>query len=166
MDRVARVGRIVVWCLPLIVACKPAAEPKVAAPVASSAAQHDHAAEGSHDHAEDHGHDHDMPASFAEGVARLESLSHGLSEKLASDASEAADDAVHDIGHMIEAVRSLATNEGLAEKAAAGLDEIEACFGAVDEAFHSADEKADPKGVLAGMTERLEKAFAAVKEVK
>ena len=118
-----------------------------------------------HGHA-DHDHDHDEPATFAEGVARLRSLGEDLAEKLAENAGEAADDAVHDIGHLLEAVRGHATKEGLVDAAAKALDELEECFGKVDEAFHSGDEKADPKKVLESVKERLEAAFKALAEVK
>lgn len=131
-----------------------------AAPVRPSAS-----VAGSHDH--DHGHHvHDEPVSFADGVAKLRSLAAELSDSLAENASGAADDAVHEIGHLIEAVRELATKEGLAAAATKGLDELEECFGKVDEAFHSGEKDADPKGVLESVKERVESAFASLAEVK
>jgi hypothetical protein len=89
-----------------------------------------------------------------------------LAEKLASNAGEAADDAVHDIGHLLEAVREHATKAGLTDAATKALDELEECFGKVDEAFHSAEENADPKKVLESVKERLDAAFKALTEVK
>ncbi len=117
----------------------------------------------------DHGHadhDHDEPTSFADGVAKLKSLGEDLAEKLANHAGEAADDAVHDIGHLLEVVREHATKAGLTDAATKALDELEECFGKVDEAFHSAEENADPKKVLESVKERLDAAFKALTEVK
>ena len=142
-----------------VVGCTPPAPPATpaATPAATVAGDHDH------DHA-DHDHDHDEPSSFADGIAKLESLAADLADKLADDAGEAADDAVHDLGHLLEEVREFAAKEKL-EAASKGLDELEACFGAVDEAFHSGDASADPKKVLESVKERLQAAFAELKEV-
>lgn len=112
-------------------------------------------------------HDHDEPTSFADGIAKLESLGGDLATKLGEGASEAADDAVHDLGHLLEVVREFANKESFAGDAAAAvtaaLDELEECFGKVDEAFHSGDEKADPAKVLDSVKERLTAAFKALK---
>lgn len=118
-----------------------------------------------HDHDHDHDHDHE-PASFADGVEKLRSLAADLADKLAENAGAAADDAVHGIGHLLEAVREHAAKEGLAEAATKGLDELEECFGKVDEAFHSGEKDADPKAVLESVKERLEAAFKTLAEVK
>ncbi len=118
----------------------------------------------------DHDHDHDEPTSFADGIAKLESLGGDLAEKLDEGASEAADDAVHDLGHLLEEVREFAKKESFAGDAAAAvtaaLDELEECFGKVDEAFHSGDDKADPAKVLDSVKERLTAAFTALKSPK
>ena len=109
---------------------------------------------------------YDEPTSFADGVAKLKSLGEDLADKLANNAGEAADDAVHDIGHLLEAVREQATKAGLTDAATKALDELEECFGKVDEAFHSAEADADPKKALESVKERLEAAFKALTEVK
>ena len=131
------------------VGCAPAAPPaKPAAPAAQARDPH-----AGHDHA----HEHDEPKSFADGVAALRTLGAEMAAKLAADAGAEADG---------ENVRGMATKEGLAEAAAKGLDELEECFGKVDEAFHSGDEKADPKKVLESVQERIEAAFQLLGEVK
>jgi hypothetical protein len=135
-------------------AVRPATPP---AQVADAHADHGHA---------DHDHDHDEPTSFADGVAKIKSLGEDLAEKLANNAGEAADDTVHDIAHLLEAVREHATKAGLTDAATKALDELEECFGKVDEAFHSAGENADPKKVLESVKERLDAAFKALTEVK
>ena len=111
--------------------------------------------------------DHDEPTSFADGIAKLESLGGDLAKKLGEGAGEAADDAVHDLGHLLEEVREFANKESFTGDAAAAvtaaLDELEECFGKVDEAFHSGDDKADPAKVLDSVKERLTAAFTALK---
>lgn len=140
------------------VGCAPAAAPSRPAATASQAG-------GGHaDHG--HAHEHEPPNSFAEGVAALRDRAFELGAKLAVKADGDADAAVHEIGHLLETVRGMATKEGLAEAASKGLDELEECFGKVDEAFHSGDEKADPKKVLESVQERLEAAFKVLGEVK
>lgn len=149
-------------CTPPAPPATPAAAPPAAVePAATVAGAQDHA-HAEHDHGD--AHDHDEPSSFADGVAKLESLAADLADKLADGAGEAADDAVHDLGHLLEEVREFAAKEKL-EAASKGLDELEACFGAVDEAFHSGDASADPKKVLESVKERLQAAFAELKEV-
>lgn len=144
-----------------IVGCGTSAPPAASRPETTPATVHE-----AHVHDHGHGHDHDEPDTFAGGVAKLTALAEDLADKLADDAGGAADDAVHGIGHVLEAVRELAVKEGLADAARKGLDELEECFGKVDEAFHSGDDKADPKQVLESMKERLEAAFTALREVK
>lgn len=162
-------NRPLAWCAPLMllagaIGCDQPAPPSGAvrpsAPAAHAPADH-----ADHDHAH-HDHDHDESTSFADGVAKLKSLGEDLADKLADSAGEAADDAVHDIGHLLEAVREQATKAGLADAATTALDELEECFGKVDEAFHSGKADADPKKVLESMKERLEAAFKALEEVK
>lgn len=146
--------------------CGPAARgPSAPPPPEAHAHAHDHA-----DHASapavDHDHDHDVPTSFADGIAKLRSLGDDLADKLTANAGEAADDAVHDIGHLLEEVRGLAKRESLEAGVAAGLDELEECFGKVDEAFHSGDADADPRQVLASVKDRLEAAFRKLSEAR
>jgi len=146
-------------CLSLFAAasgCDPAAPPAAAPRPAAVAEDHDH----------DHGHHHEAPASFAAAIGTLRSLGAELAEKLSADAAAEADDAVHEIGHLLEEARGLATREGLDTAAAAGLDELEECFGKIDEAFHAGDEKLDPKQVLESVKDRLEAAFQKLAEVK
>lgn len=154
------IRRIPMVLLAGMVGCETASPP--ATPARSSApatAPHE-------DHGHADGHHPDEPETFAAGVATLKKLGEDLADKLAENAGDAADDAVHGIGHVLEAVRELAAKEGLVEAATKGLDELEECFGKVDEAFHSGDDKADPKQVLASVKERLDAAFKSLAEVK
>ncbi|MBU6221910.1 MAG: hypothetical protein KGR24_04090 [Planctomycetes bacterium] len=145
---------------------QPAPPPAAVRPSAAAAhAPAEHADHADHGHA-GHDHDHEEPTSFADGVAKLKSLGEDLADKLATNAGEAADDAVHGIGHLLEAVREHATKAGLPDAATKALDELEECFGKVDEAFHSAEASADPKKVLESVKERIETAFKALEEMK
>jgi ElaB/YqjD/DUF883 family membrane-anchored ribosome-binding protein len=147
-----------------VIGCDAAPPPAATVRPTAAAAQ---VTDGHADHGHaDHDHDHDEPTSFADGVAKLKSLGEDLADKLANNAGEAADDAVHDIAHLLEAVREHATKAGLTDAATKALDELEECFGKVDEAFHSAGENADPKKVLESVKERLDAAFKALTEVK
>lgn len=140
--------------------CAPAA--RKAPPAAAKHDDHDH---------DDHAHaDHAHPETLAAGVTELAAAVAGLKEKIAGDRG-AADTAVHDIGHLLEDVRGLLPKAGLAAEAqaAAGkaLDELEECFGKLDEALHAAEGAGDsPADVHASIGERVEKALAALREAK
>lgn len=139
----------------VVPACGPStcSMPQPAAPGTGAVADHDH----------DHDHEHAAPASFADGVKRLETLSRELAETI-------SDEGVHEIGHALEEVREAAAKlkDAPADDVAAiakALDDLEECFGKVDEAFHSGDEKVDPKQVLESVRERVDGAFKAIREV-
>jgi len=96
-------------------------------------------------------------------VKRLETLARDLADNM-------TDEGVHEIGHLLEEVREAAKKlpSAPADDAAAitkALDDLEECFGKVDEAFHSGDEKVDPKQVLESVKDRIEGAFKAIREV-
>ena len=169
-SKAAAVALAMVLLLTAHTGCGPSVTPPK--PVAAHADHdHDESHPASHGEAkgqqEDHDHDHDEPTSFADGIAKLESLGGDLAKKLGEGAGEAADDAVHDLGHLLEEVREFANKESFTGDAAAAvtaaLDELEECFGKVDEAFHSGDDKADPAKVLDSVKERLTAAFTALK---
>jgi len=146
--------------LVLLVGIVPGCGPSTcSAPQARPAAAVGH---GDHDHA-DHGHEHAPPASFADGLKRLETLSGELAESI-------SDEGVHEIGHLLGEVREAAKTMSSAPAddlavITKALDELEDCFGKVDEAFHSGDAKVDPKQVLDSVKERIQGAFTAIKEV-
>ena len=145
-------------CLLLVLgpACGPASPPASQSRPAAAGAEADHG------HAHDD-HDHASPASFPDGVKRLETLARDLADNM-------TDEGVHEIGHLLEEVREAAKKlpSAPADDAAAitkALDDLEECFGKVDEAFHSGDEKVDPKQVLESVKDRIEGAFKAIREV-
>ena len=135
--------------------CNPVAKP----PAVQPAADHDH------------DDDHDHPATLAEGVAALRKLAGDIGAKLASGSHEAADDAVHGLGHMLEDLPALAAKAKLSEQAAEGakiaIGELEECFGKLDEALHAAEGQGDsPAEVHASLKDRIEAALKSLEETK
>ncbi len=165
-----------------VAGCSPAAKP-VATPAKPAAAHaesddhhddhegHDHSAHGDHDHAEkDHAAEHDHPETLAAAVAELEALTKDVAEKLAGDAHEAADHAVHAAGHLLDDARDLLAKETLTadakEAATKALDEIFECFDKLDVALHSkAKEGAESVAEIhASIADRVSEAVKALKE--
>ena len=143
--------------------CAPAAKPaaKPAAPVAKSA-DADHA--GHDDHA-----DHVHPETLAEGIAELETAVKDVAEKLGSGATEAADDAVHAVGHLLGDLEELLKKQELtADIKQAGtkaLAELGECFDKLDVAMHAAEgEGESPATVHASVSERVMAAVTVLKE--
>ena len=126
--------------------CAPAAKP--AAPAAKTA-DADHA--GHDDHA-----DHVHPETLAEGIAELETAVKDVAEQLGSGAKEAADDAVHAVGHLLG---------DLEEAGAKALAELGECFDKLDVAMHAAEgEGESPATVHASVSERVSAAVTVLKE--
>jgi hypothetical protein len=143
---------LVIGCAP---AAKPAAKPAAAKPAA-----------GGHDH--DHEH-HAHPETLAAGIGELEKVVKEVGEKLAAGAKDAADDAVHAVGHLLEDLEGLLEKEQLGADLKEGgrkaLAELNACFDKLDEALHAAAGDGDsPADVHASVAERITAAVAALKE--
>jgi gas vesicle protein len=144
--------------------CAPAAKPK------EQPTEQPKAAAGGHDHDHDHG-DHDHPETIAAGVAELESTAKDIATKLAAGSQEAADDALHAAGHLLEDLQGLLAKEKdlSAEAKDAGkksLDELFECFDKLDTAMHAgADEaKTTVADVHASVKDRIEAAVKSLKE--
>lgn len=126
-------------------------------------AAHDNAEHG-HDH---DGHEHDHPESFAAGVAQLQATVAAVKDHLAVGATDAADEAVHSLGHLIEDVQGLLSKEKLGEEAkvtaAKALDELFECFDTLDTALHAPEGKSKPPAeVHASLAERIDGAIKAL----
>lgn len=137
--------------------CAPAAKPaaKPAAPVAKSA-DADHA-------------DHVHPETLAEGIAELETAVKDVAEKLGSGATEAADDAVHAVGHLLGDLEELLKKQELTadikEAGTKALAELGECFDKLDVAMHAAEgEGESPATVHASVSERVMAAVTVLKE--
>ena len=68
---------------------------------------------GEHEHGHDE-HAKEEPKTYAEAVAKVETLRNTIRDSLAKKNTDAADDAVHEIGHVIEHAPELAKKEGFA----------------------------------------------------
>ncbi|MGB8851951.1 MAG: hypothetical protein WCC69_00105 [Pirellulales bacterium] len=147
-------------CVCLMVAGCSSSSPPAAPAAAKTPAAHDHADHG-HDHDE---HEHDHPESFAAGVAQLQATVAAVKDHLAVGATDAADEAVHSLGHLIEDVQGFVAKEKLGEqsKAAAtkALDELFECFDTLDTALHAPEGKGKPPAeVHASLAERIDGAI-------
>jgi hypothetical protein len=138
--------------------------PEAPPPAKPAAAQpHGHA---EHDHA-----DHDHPETLAEGIAQLAQAAADVEKHLAAGATDAADEVVHGIGHIIEDVQGLLPKENLTaegrQAASKALDEFWECFDKLDTALHApAGQGEPPAAVHGGVKERIEKALAALKAAR
>lgn len=149
---------------PAPAAKQPADAGKPAAKPAADDHDHDEAAkkDADHDHA-----DHDHPKTLAEGVAALGKAAAAVKDHLAADARDKADDAVHDLGHLLEDVQGLVGTSDLAadakKAASAALDDLFDCFDKLDTALHAEPGKGDsPAEVHASLAERVEAAIKAL----
>ena len=134
--------------------CAPAAKPPAAA---KPAAGHDH------DH-DDHAH----PETLAAGVAELEKVIKDVADKLGSGAKDAADDAVHAVGHLLEDLEGLLEKQTLTadlrEAGKKALAELTDCFAKLDTALHAAEGEGEPPATVhAGVAERIGAAVTALK---
>lgn len=139
-------------------------------PAAPAAAAGEKAKADDKDHDHDHG-DHDHPETLAAGVAELEATAKDIATKLAGASQEAADDALHAAGHLVEDLRGLLDKEKdlSAEARDAGkkaFDELFDCFDKLDTAMHSGADEAKDKvaEVHASVKEKIEAALGSLKE--
>ena len=153
--------------------CAPATKPAPSAkPTAAAAKDSDH---GSDDHA-DHAHGdehagHAHPATLADGIAELEKVAADVAAKLATGADDAADEAIHLAGHVVEDLKQLlAKQEGIAtdarEAAGKALDDLYEAFDKVDLAMHSGAEDVKTKAAEAhaSVQETIAAAVTSLKE--
>lgn len=151
----------------------PAARPGSAG--ARPAAEHDHGHDGhAHDHAHDHaqGHGgHKHPETLAEAVVELESLVGQVGEHLAAGGRDAADTAVHAVGHLLEDVEGLLERSTLAADAKTAaknaVAELYECFDKLDTALHAKEgEGESPAEVHGSVVDRVMAAVEALKGAK
>lgn len=131
------------------------------APPSSAAGKEDHDhAEG--DHAHDHGkedhdhkdgdHDHDKHAAsgeekhaetYADAVKEIEALRKSIKENFDAKKPAEADPAVHEVGHVLEAVTKLAEKAALSPEDQAevkkNVETLFDAFGKIDDRLHSND---------------------------
>jgi hypothetical protein len=123
-----------------------------------------------HAHSDDHEHDHGdraHPATLAEGVEQLQKSLATITTSLATGAKDAADDAVHDVGHLLEDLEQLVEKQEwtaeLKETGRTALAELTECFDKLDQALHAAEGEGESAvNVLGSVTERIGKAIVSL----
>lgn len=97
---------------------------------------------GHHDHDHDHGHGH--AETLGGAVTALTELRDGVSKAFADGDEDAAHGPLHEVGHLLEQVSSLAASSELSAEAKAGVeknvDALFDLFGAVDKKMHGDEE--------------------------
>jgi hypothetical protein len=93
-------------------------------------------APGGHDHA----HSHEGPDSYSAAVTDIEKYRGIVKTAFENNKIDDAHDALHDIGHAIESIGTLASKEGFAEadlaSAKKATESLLDAFGAIDETLH------------------------------
>ncbi len=161
---------LVALALTLSIAASGCGSPTPPAPASKPAAPE--AAAHSDDHGHDHGDhgDHVHPATLAEGVEQLQKALATITTSLATGANDAADDAVHEVGHLLEDLEQLVDKqEWTAEVKETGrkaLAELTECFDKLDQALHAAEGEGESAlNVLGSVTERIGKAIVSLGEL-
>jgi len=113
-----------------------------------------------HDHAHDHKHEghEDHPHTYAEAVEKVKELRNAVRDHLAAKETGKADEAVHEVGHVLEDLPKLAethTAEDQAEVKQAS-EELLDLFGKIDEQLH-ADKEPNYDEVSAKIDAAVEK---------
>lgn len=88
----------------------------------------------------EHEHSHEGPANYTSAIADIEKYQGQVKAAFDKNQIEDAHDALHEIGHAIEAVGKFAAQEGLAEEDVAtakkAAESLLEAFGAIDETLH------------------------------
>ena len=108
------------------------------------------------------GHDHEGPNSYADAVANIEKYQGIVKAAFDKNQIDDAHDALHDIGHSIESVGTLASKEGFADADLAAAkkssESLLDAFGAIDETLHGG------KGKNYGeVSDQIDEAIATLK---
>ncbi|HTU25086.1 MAG TPA: hypothetical protein VMF30_06800 [Pirellulales bacterium] len=140
MNVLGRLGLIVLlagWVA--MPGCGPAAP---ATPKAEgTAGEKEHAGLGGHIHDDDadEEHEHEHHESFADAVTELDGLRDAARRAMGENNVKAADDAVHEIGHILEELPSLAAKEAATAEdteVRPAIDELFECFDQIDHKLH------------------------------
>jgi hypothetical protein len=165
----ALIGLTIIGCGQAATPARPARPPRPAA----ADAGHDHGHGHDHDDhdakaamkEDDHHDDHAHPETLAEGMTAVGTKWTGIRTALQGGKFDEADDMVHEIGHLLEDLPELLAKAkppaDVAEGAKKAIDEIFACFEAIDIALHTGEEEAK-KLDLDGLSSRIEAAMASL----
>ncbi|MEM8736246.1 MAG: hypothetical protein AAGG44_18595 [Planctomycetota bacterium] len=112
-------------------------------------AGHDHDGHAGHDHDDHAGHDHDghadhdddAPESFAEALTSITSMKSNICKAFANKTPDDAHDELHEVGHLLEEMPSLAAKvEGISKeqlaKVEAAVEELFDGFSELDGTLH------------------------------
>lgn len=90
---------------------------------------------------DDHGDGHDHPTTLVEAHDQLVHMSATIKQAFEAGKPGDAHDALHEIGHVIEAIPELAKKAGLTDEEASTKvsDDLMASFGKLDSVLHSDD---------------------------
>jgi len=87
--------------------------------------------------------DHAHAETYAEAVAELDAMRGQISQAFAAGDIDAADEPIHEVGHMLEDVVELAQKQGLEADAlaevGAAVDKLLDAFGRVDDKIHGGE---------------------------
>jgi hypothetical protein len=111
---------------------------------------------------EAHEHEHEGPATFAEGVAELQSIAAAVSKAMENNSPDDAHDPLHEVGHLLKALPGLASDlSDDAQQIVQGeADKLFDAFGKIDSAFHKAD--GDREGAFEAVAEQIDASVAAI----
>ena len=114
----------------------------------------------SHDH--DHGHGHAHPETLADAFHALEELRDTVRDAFAENDTETAHGPLHDVGHLLGTLDSLAGKSELSDEAKAeiskNVETLMNAFGDVDEKMHNSE-----KGVeYSEVSEKIDAALDAI----
>jgi len=88
---------------------------------------------------DDHDHgDHKPATSLKEALETIEKYRAEIKEAFSKKQPEDADDTIHEVGHSLESLTNLAgaTTEEAKQSVKKAVDELFACFGAMDDTVH------------------------------
>ncbi len=149
-----------------LVGCKGESPSNAVAPADQAAEDHGHE-HHDHDH-HDHGHDHhahDAPETLQAAVGELTELRDNIANAFASDDLKTADTEVHEVGHLLEALDSLAEKAELTEEQVAAVKQAQQSlfeeFAALDRTLH---DKSDGK-TWEEVSEKVNQAIADLQAV-
>ncbi|HEX4146580.1 MAG TPA: hypothetical protein VHY91_23970 [Pirellulales bacterium] len=130
MNRLGRLRPVLLLSGSLLVfGCNPAGPPASSGQASNRLGDHEH------DHDDGNADEHEHHETYAEAVKELDSLRLAVRDAMASSNMDAADDAVHEIGHILEELPALAAKETRTadETIKPAIDKLFDCFDQIDE---------------------------------
>lgn len=87
--------------------------------------------------------DHKHAETYPEAVAELEEMNQAIAAAFAANDPDAAHDPLHEVGHVLDELPSLAKKQALSDEALAAIgsavEKLFNAFGKVDEKFHGGE---------------------------